>query len=330
MVTLRYNPIDQINTQQIFDDINKYNPTNIIIFNELEWELKQLTTNLMDFITARGIDIKIIFGSFDCEYYDNFCETSKINKSNLIFWPTFWTNWSAMCLKNEIDYTKHIVDTNFKYPFICLNNKNHVHRQALIDHLAKYDLIDKGVVTWHKFSNVPSQHKFNYYNDVIRIIDDDFTTKLDSFLIPKQWHESFFHVIGEATINVDFISEKTIIPILLKKPFAVISTQGWNKRLLELGFKLYDEIIDYSYDSFENVADRADVLCKSVSKINSNYKELYESIRPKIEYNYNRCLEIIHDKTFIPQIIIDRVNSIDEKNMSTDPRYEHMVRMAND
>lgn len=330
MVTLRYNPIDQINTQQIFDDIGKYNPANIIIFNELEWELKQLTPELMALIKEKNINIKIIVGSFDDEYYDKFCLKNNIDKSNIIFWSTFWINWSSMCLINEIDYTKHVVNTNFKYPFICLNNKNHIHRQALIDHLAKYNLLDKGIVTWHKFSNTTNGYNFKYYDDSVRTIDDDFATKLDSFLIPKQWHESFFHLVGEATMHTHFISEKVIIPILLKKPFAAISKKGFNKRLLDLGFKLYDEIIDYSYDDYDDVADRADILCKSISNMHTDYSQLYELLRPKIEYNYNRCVEIIKDKRYIPKLIIDHVASNEEKNMATDPRYEHMLGMTND
>jgi hypothetical protein len=241
--------------------------------------------------------------------------------------------WADMCLKTEIDYTTYQVNTDFKSPFICLNNKNHIHRCALIDHLSKYNLIDRGIVTWHKFANSKYEYDFNYYDDSIRTINDDFATKLDSFVLPDQWHESFLHVIGEATINADFITEKTVIPLLLKQPFVCISTKNWNQRLLDLGFVLYNEIIDYSYDSHDNVKVRADKLCESISKLSTNYSELYKIIEPKIQHNYNRCLEIIKDKTFIPSTVIDRVEQMSDRNyilMHTDPRYETIVRNCND
>ena len=333
MVKLCYNPVDGIETDKIISDINKFNPSKIIIFNELEWELKHINFEFVQLLKDRNIEIEIIYGSFYDNSYDKYCNRMGLDNSNLTFWPTYWINWTEICLKGEIDYTKHTVNTDFKYPFICLNNKNHKHRAALIDHLAKYNLLNKGVVTWHKFANCMHGYEFKYYDDSIRLIDDDFVTKLDSFLIPKQWHESFLHVVGEATINTHFITEKTIIPILMKKPFVCISKQGYNQRLLDLGFVLYDEIIDYSYDNLEDVGDRADKLCESISKLPANYSELYEILKPKIEHNYNRCLEIIRDKKYIPKSAIDRVANMKDSDyipMHTDLRYERMLKECND
>jgi hypothetical protein len=121
--------------------------------------------------------------------------------------------------------------------------------------------------------------------------------------------------------------------MLMKKPFVAISKQGYNQRLLDLGFVLYDEIIDYSYDDYEDVGERADKLCESLSKMPTNYSELYEILKPKIEHNYNRCLDVINDKKYIPQSVIDRVTHMKDSNyipMHTDPRYERILKACND
>ena len=333
MVTLYYNLIDGIDIDKITQDVINKNPTKIVIFTELEWELKQPTPQFIKFLKDRNVQIEIIFGSFHSKYYDDYCDRLGLDYDSLRFWPTHWIPWSEICLRSVIDYTTYQPNTDFKYPFICLNNKNHIHRCALIDHLAKYDLIDKGIVTWHKFANSTYQYNFKYYDDSIRLIDDDFVTKLDSFLLPHQWHESFLHVIGEATVNADFITEKTIIPMLLKKPFVCVSTKNWNQRLLDLGFESYDEIIDYSYDSHNDLTVRADKLCESISKLPTNYSELYKILEPKLQHNYNRCLEIIKDKTFIPSTVINRVAEMQNEgyvSMKTDSRYELMLRNCND
>ena len=333
MVTLCYNPVDIIDVDKITMDIinfkpNWLKPTKVVIFNELEWEIRQLTPEFIHFLRQRNIEIEIIFGSFNDKYYTEYRNSLGLTENELVFWPTYWINWTEMCLKGSIDYKNYVVDTNFKYPFICLNNKNHIHRAALIDHLAKYNLLDKGIVTWHKFANCHHGYDFKYYDDKIRIIDDDFTTKLDSFLIPKQWHESFLHVVGEATSNIHFISEKTVIPMLLKKPFVCISKQGFNKRLLDLGFMLYDELLDYSYDDYDDLSVRADILCNNIDSLGTNYAEMYKYIQPKIEHNYNRCLEIIKDKQFIPSSVFDRVQQTKSPlcvPMQTDNRYRHII-----
>jgi hypothetical protein len=121
--------------------------------------------------------------------------------------------------------------------------------------------------------------------------------------------------------------------MLFKKPFVCISTKNWNHRLIDLGFVLYDEIIDYTYDTHDDIGVRADKLCESISKIPNNYNELYKILEPKIQHNYNRCLEIIKDKTFIPLTVIDRVEQMKNENfihMKTDPRYQYMVKNCND
>ena len=328
MVTRCYNPVDGIEINNIINDINNEQVSKIIIFNELEWECKQLTPDFIQYLKDKNIDLKIIFGSFSDEYYTDFANYLGIDYNSFIFWNTYWINWSEHCLKASLDYRNHIVNTDFKYKLICLNNKNHIHRAALIDNLAKYDLIETNIVTWHKFANAQHGYEFQYYDDSIRTINDDFVTKLDSFLIPNQYHESFLHVVGEATINAQIVSEKTIIPILLKKPFVSIAKAGFNKKLTELGFVLYDEIIDYSFDLEGDIASRADILCNSINKIGSNYTELYNMLLPKIEHNYNRCLEIITDINYIPGVVIDRVkelSNINIKRQFTDPRYERMV-----
>jgi hypothetical protein len=335
MVTLCYNPIDGIDIDNIVSDIINFKPrwlkpSKVVLFNELEWELRQITPEFVHFLRQRNIQIEIIFGSFNDEYYAKYQETLGLTNDELTFWPTYWINWTEICLNGVADHTQYTVDTNFKHPFICLNNKNHVHRAAVIDHLVKHNIIDKGVVTWHKFANCNHGYNFNYYDDSIRTIDDDFTTKLDSFLLPRQWHESFLHIVGEATSNVHFITEKTVIPMLLKKPYVCISKKGFNQRLIDLGFELYDELLDYSYDNHDDLVSRADKLCEGISLMDTNYSKMYELIKPKIEHNYNRCLEIIKDKSFIPSSVFSRATQIDPmiyKPMHTDARYRRIVNL---
>ena len=122
MVTLCYNPVDGIDFNKILNDIT-IDTKQIIIFNELEWELRQLTADFVQYIKSKNIDLKIIFGSFYDEYYIDYANSLGLDSNNLIFWNTYWINWSEHCLKSAVDYTIYTVNTDFKYPFICLNNK---------------------------------------------------------------------------------------------------------------------------------------------------------------------------------------------------------------
>ena len=50
MVNLSYNPIDGIEIDKIIADVYTHNPTKITIFNELEWELRQITPEFIQFL----------------------------------------------------------------------------------------------------------------------------------------------------------------------------------------------------------------------------------------------------------------------------------------
>lgn len=321
MKTLYYSQIDDPSIEEIIGDIKENNPNKIILFCETEWEYQPLL-ELVDVINKNNIELLITFCSFPNEWYTR--RTKYFNNIKLIHWPTYWVHWTMMC-SNNLNFNLNY--ENFKYSFICLNNKNHIHRCLLIDELTRNNLLDLGIVTWHRFPNQnKSPYEFKYYNDDIKLINDDFETKLDSFLIPPQYHESFLHVIAEATIKVTCISEKTWLPILYKKPWIVLADQYFHKKIIDLGFELYDEIIDYSFDNEPDLQKRAYMISENVKTISKqNINNLYKTIKPKLDKNYKNYMRILHDRSYVPDVIKERVALINaEKNIKpiyTDPRY---------
>jgi hypothetical protein len=324
MDTLYYSQLDGPTASQINKDIQIHNPKTIVLFCETEWEFKELNKELADVVNAHNIHVQVIFGSFPSENYKE--KTDRFNSIELIHWPTHWVNWTIMC-SNLLDFD--IPYDSFDYPFISLNNKNHLHRCVLIDELTRNNLLDKGIVTWHRFPNMHSSdhiYKFKYYDDSIRLIGDDFVTKLDAFLIPPEYHRSFLHVICEATLNVTFITEKTWLPILYKKPWIIMADPGFHQKLVGLGFELYDEIIDYSFDNDPDIGKRAYAISENVKRISEqNVDELYAIIKPKAERNYNNYMRILNSPDYVPKIIKQRAKYAKESNYSnstfTDSRY---------
>ena len=63
--TLTYDPIYGYNVKKIIKDIEEYNPTRIIIFNELEWEQRQLPKYFYDLVKEKNIEFKMIHGNSD-------------------------------------------------------------------------------------------------------------------------------------------------------------------------------------------------------------------------------------------------------------------------
>lgn len=324
-----FNKLESLVNQAVEQKVDE-----IILLGETEW-LVNLRQEHIDFLAQNNINVRILHGCGKNQFYIDYYKQRNFDITNVEFWNTFWFNWGSACLLgSKIDYRIYEPDpTKFKHSFISLNNRRHIHRCIFIDELAKNNLLDKGVVTWTNFLNENPNYNFKHFHGNQILLNDDFITKLDSFLLPPEWHESLFHVVTEATHEASFPSEKTAIPILMKKPFIVFSCIHYHKMLTDLGFQLYDEVIDYSFDSEPDIELRAEKFMKNVVKIAELDKvETYNLLRPKILYNYNRAIEIIKSKEFIPNIVKERVEEIKltGHTLLVDSRFEMFMNDCND
>lgn len=93
--------------------------------------------------------------------------------------------------------------------------------------------------------------------------------------------------------NNFYISEKTIYPIMQGHPFKVIGNPGNNYMLEQLGFKLFDEILDYDYDLIYYPVERIKQAVKSCEAFDrGQYQKHYKEIVNKILYNQKHLMNI--------------------------------------
>jgi len=327
MTTSYISQLDEPTLDDFIKVIENERPSTIVLLCETEWHVRELTPELANLLNSNNIKLIVTIGSYPSDYYKEL--TSPFNNIEIVHWHTYWINWAMMC-SNHLDFDRTYYD--FKYPYICLNNKNWTHRCMLVDELTGQGILDKGIVTWNRFpARNPSLYNFKYYNDDIRLLSDDFETILDSFLIAEEYHESFLHIIGEATTTVTLISEKTCLPILFKKPFVVMADQYFHQKLVDLGFELYDEIIDYSFDSEPDMLKRAEAIARNVKQITEqDTTVLYHKIKAKAQRNYDNYIRILTSLDHIPKVILDRIHMLRNDSTivrnSTDDRYLTMYQ----
>ena len=284
---------------EIAENINEHKPKEVYLISEQEWEWP-FNQHLMD--AVRNVDkVNYILGSFDSIWYKEFCDKNNLNNFNFTFWSTYFFNWGELCLKNEFDYLK-VDNSNFTIPFINYNGNPHTHRCHLVDNLAKHKLLDKGVVSWNIKSN---NFNFKHFDNNLRL-RDNYTTILHSYIITQEYQNTFIECIGEATHFVPFITEKTVRPLLMKKPFFVLGCYQYSDYLKKLGFELYDEIIDYSYDQISDLELRSEQFVLNLNNIlrETDYNFLYKKLYKKIEHNFHNTLKIVNDKTLIPEFLL--------------------------
>ena len=106
-------------------------------------------------------------------------------------------------------------------------------------------------------------------------------------------------LVAESENEIFFLSEKTAVPLLCNKPFLVVSSKDYHKNLQELGFLLYDELFDYSFDSIEHNYQRTEQLILQVKKFESYTNEqlldLTNQIEYKLKYNRDIAIKYIHE-----------------------------------
>ena len=130
---------------------------------------------------------------------------------------------------------------------------------------------------------------------------DDY--KIDSTIVDEYSKKllqpnALISLVTETFHRTNFITEKTFRPIFLEQPFIVLGGKNQNKELLNLGFELYDEIFDYSFDSDDSLENRVQGVIDNLNRIKDrNYYELYEELLPKIKRNKNRIVEIYYNDT---------------------------------
>jgi len=99
---------------------------------------------------------------------------------------------------------------------------------------------------------------------------------------------------GDFDPNYFLMSEKIFYSIANGHPFMVVGYRGILRELRELGFQTFPEIFDESYDEVWEKDIYMEKICGEIKRIcdmeESKRKELFNSIKEKVEYNQNLLL----------------------------------------
>lgn len=280
----------------------------IIIFSQSEFTFKRIYRfdDILNISREKKIKIYAIVG---CEEYNNNDFPKDIE---IQWWKTsFLQLVPTDFIKNNIKIN-NLDDFEYKYHFVCFNDRINKHRIRLIDNLAKFDLLKYSAYSWHNTYHriLEGGHlssEFKYYDGATKKLDEQYALHKNQFILPEEYYQSFFQIVSETTAQCKFITEKTVAPLLVTKPFLIAGAPGIHTMLKNLGFELYDELFDYSFDSEERTDYRYKKMCENnivpLTKISlDNCKKLHIKIQDKINYNRKKLLEIASNQNLIPEI----------------------------
>jgi len=195
--------------------------------------------------------------------------------------------------------------------FICsFNGGPHVSRVLLVSILSKFGFFDEGYCsknfTFEKQDLVDllGSRRFQSIffdpeisNKVMSFQYTRFQHSLNHYVLTPKILKSFLHIVSEtmATSYYPFITEKFLYSVVNHGLFLAYAQPGWHDFLEKyLGFRKYDKIFDYSFDSIQDPIDRLITLITMVSKFSklSSYEwnYLYYLERETLAHNYNHYM----------------------------------------
>ena len=204
--------------------------------------------------------------------------------------------------------------------FTCYNNNARLERAMMVDALAKNNLLPRGMVTYHfpdrvvippEDSGAATPFDWKYHDGSVLKDEDDFilnsTKPTSAQEFPQGYISGLFDVVCESRYREGefFLTEKTLKPIAAHKPFLALSCKGYHADLRDFyGFRLYENMFDYSFDSCDSIDDRIAGIIENMNRIasygNDKRMDLYKGCIPNLVYNKYKIGEIYYN----PQMMV--------------------------
>ena len=201
--------------------------------------------------------------------------------------------------------------------FVCsFNGSDNASRQLLTSILFKYKWFDptycsknfatsKDSVDGYISASFKDPNQESFYRRFIISDDDEFYKTVISHhytqhdhlnnleTLYDKIHSSFVQIVGETTGTqyYPFVTEKIFYPIIGKTLWLAYAQPGYHEHVAKyFGFRKYDKIFDYTFDSITNPIFRLVELIRMVARYEklskSDLHDLYLLEYDTIQYNY--------------------------------------------
>ena len=215
----------------------------------------------------------------------------------------FYYFWAYKTVYHSNEVVGH--NKKINKSFTCLNGKKRQYRSLLVDLFAKKRLIKNNYVSLNLWDWSEDDYVFEYRQNKPLYIDG--IDETGYWNTPDCFKDSLFSVVTETYIHdLDFVTEKTWLPIYHKRPFIILGPEGVNQKLKNLGFEIFEEYFDYTFD---NLSARTDIKVKMVvdqiKKVQHlKFSKERKRLQDKLEHNHNLLIQKVCSGEWLPNLPI--------------------------
>lgn len=226
---------------------------------------------------------------------------------------------NMICFNKRYDFFReivcaHLLDKNCKLSFIPKHTDIQLSIKGKIKPLSKHKEYWQNIDlrAWENISNLledfpdlPS--KIKKLNKQQHFIDNlehkDIIGWVDQKSMPSEYTKSAFcSIVNECTFAWPYahISEKTLMPIKVFRPFLLVAPPYSLEYMHKLGFKTFDKWFDESYDTETHHVKRMSKLFSEIDKLhNYSYnecKEMLNDMKDVLEHNFHNLKRLLKQK----------------------------------
>jgi hypothetical protein len=145
--------------------------------------------------------------------------------------------------------------------------------------------------------------------------------------IPYQlelYKNSLFQVVSETHFkkSTPWITEKTWLSIINRRPFLMASSKGTLEKLKKMGFKTFENYTKMHYDNIVSSEKRLDAIVINTKYWIDNMHNYVDDIEKDVEYNYQRLLELAQTNSNKLLQLIDKY--------ALDCKIEEVIRLVDE
>jgi hypothetical protein len=294
---------------------------NFIFFTHIIEPLKK-------FIEKNNIKFYTILSRFkpDEQYVDDCVHLQKLkNIGEVIFHPIadMYNEWNMYrwvyndcSITSIFDYENFL--KNMDKPFFSMNLRPSYERVKFIDKIKEKKLVDEiyyslacsGLEEWENYFDKIDISNKNLKFPIEKKCLDKFDK--DPHKVPIEFYKGLLNIVIETDVDRVAITEKTFQPLLYKKPFVVLGFKNVNKKIKdELGFQLFDDIFDYTFDKKDNIDERISYLIDAMIEIKDiDLIDTYQKVKSKIDFNYNHLLTLNKKSEMYLDLLYNKKNGL--------------------
>jgi hypothetical protein len=245
-----------------------------------------IATELIDHAASRNI--KLIF-YYPSESYAtlsaSFCPTAEVLQTKGVKgylikcgdWdiPGFEKNYNfpeffAWIINNDFNrtrlgYTHSLIDASPKtHKFLFFNGEQRTNRERFFELFKAQGLLEASIWSHRSGKSASGFGPEQDWTDPF--IHPDFRFYA---YYPSHYYQTELSIVSETTQNEFFPTEKIYKSLMLGHPFVIYSGQHSLRKLHNLGFQTFSNVLDESYDNAEFPQERADRLVETLVKANS-------------------------------------------------------------